>query len=250
MQKVITRQDMVGQSIIEVIVAVAILIIIAGTSMIAVLGSFSTTRLAEEETEATLIAVEGLEAVQSIRNQGWDDPFLATNCSAGCGLDNTSGWMFSGSSDIHTITTGRDFVRTVIVSQVERDVGGDIVPSGGTVDPDTYLIASVVTWDFTPSRQNTVDMFMYLTKWQDSVSGDVGIPPPTPVPTPTPTPVPTPTSTPSASNCNQLCQGLNYSVGTCRKNAQDCVKSGETLESTGSLYCTGGPSSDTCCCAL
>lgn len=234
----------IAQSMVEVIVAVAILLIIAGTSTMAVLGSFSTTRLAEEETGAALLAVEGMEAVQSIRNQGWDDYLLATDCTSGCGLDGSSGWQFSGNLDTHTITPDRNFNRVVTISQVQRDGGGEIVESGGTLDTDSYKVVSSVTWNFTPARQNTVEMVSYLTNWQESRSD--GEPP---APTPTPSPTPTSTPTPTIDTCSDYCLSVGYSLGTCRANQRQCENRGETYESAGDLYCTGGGGSDTCCCA-
>lgn len=82
-----------------------------------------------------------------------------------------------------------------------------------------------------------------------------GTPTPTPSPTPTLTPTPgatntpTPTPTPGVTTCSQYCQGLSYSGGTCRQNAAKCGQSGETYESGGNTYCTGGANADTCCCA-
>lgn len=157
-----------GQSVIEVIVAVAILVIIAGSSVIAILGSFSATRLAEEETQAALFATEGIEAAQSIRNQDWDNLV-----SGGYGVSNAGGtWVFSGSSD-NPGGTGK-FSRAITIGDVQRDGNGDIVESGGTIDDDTKQVTSTITWDFTPTRQNTVEMTTYLTNWMTGKWGSGG----------------------------------------------------------------------------
>lgn len=208
-----------GQSVIEVIVAIAIFVIIAGSSVITILGSLSASRLAEEETQATFIATEGIEAVQSIRNQSWSNLVDGTY-----GLQLSSGfWEFAGVDD----TTGK-FTRFVSVSSVER-LNDDIVTSGGTTDDDTKLITSSVTWDFTSARTNTVETSQYMTNWQEGVGTSSGDPP--------------------VSTCNDYCISLGtYSSGTCRKNAGACGSAGETNEPTGDQYCTGGPQVDTCCC--
>lgn len=219
-----------GQSIIEVIVAVAIFIIIASSSVVAVLGSLSTTRLAEEETQATLFASEGMEAVQSIRNQDWDN---LTNGDHG--LSNSGGiWSFSGTSDVDP---SEKFTRVITVEDVQRDGNSDIVNSGGTVDQDTKKVSVAVSWNFTPTRSNTVSKVLYLTNWQTGRSvGAVA----TPAPTPTPG---------GPSTCVELCTNNGYSAGTCRANAQQCNNNGETHESGGDQFCTGGASADRCCCA-
>lgn len=60
---------------------------------------------------------------------------------------------------------------------------------------------------------------------------------------------PTVTPTPGVSTCSDYCQGEGYSSGICRQDAAVCTANGETHESGGDQYCTGGPSEDTCCCA-
>lgn len=75
---------------------------------------------------------------------------------------------------------------------------------------------------------------------------------PTLTPSPTATPTATPTSTPTptpATTCASYCDALpGYSTGTCRENAVQCGHNGQTHESGGDLYCTGGANADTCCC--
>lgn len=157
-----------GFGIIEIIVAMGIFVILAVSGAVTVVGSFSTNRLGDEETQANIYAQEGIEAVRSIKNQGWSDPFLATDCSSGCGVDASGGnWIFSGSSD-----TIDGFTRVVTVNQAQRNGSNDIVMSGGTADSDTYQVESTVTWNFTPTRSNTVSLVTYLTNFRKAIGGD------------------------------------------------------------------------------
>lgn len=145
-----------GQSIVEIIVAVSILIIIASSTVIAVLGSFTTIRLAKEQTQATYFASEGLEAVKSIKNQDWNNMINGDH-----GVSSASGkWAFSGVFDV----SGK-YTRTITVSDIYRQ-NGDIVQSGGTLDRDTKKIVSSIKWDFTPGSKNTVILLGYTTNWQ------------------------------------------------------------------------------------
>ncbi len=48
--------------------------------------------------------------------------------------------------------------------------------------------------------------------------------------------------------CNSYCQLEGYRGGICRNHWRACLFNGETHESGGDQYCTGGPSADTCCC--
>lgn len=201
-----------GQSVIEVVVAVSMFVIIAGSAVVTMLGSFLTSRLAEEETQAASMATEGIEAAQSIRNKDWRNLVDGNH-----GLSSTGDtWIFSGTSD----EDGK-FTRTVSISSVERDENDDIVISGVVVDPDTKKITSQVSWDFTSARTNTVEMVSYLSNWQE---------------------------TRRVASCLEYCKIRGFSAGTCRRNVQACSQNGEINKSDGDLYCTGGSQEDTCCC--
>lgn len=145
-----------GLSIIEVILAMAIFLIIVSTSAAVVIHSFSTNRLGEEETEAALIASEGIEAARSIKNQDF------TNLVSGT-YDVTFAegvWQFCP-----TPTPGGKYQRKVSISDVYRDEQGEIVESGGTLDEMSKKVTSQVSWQFSPSRSNTFVMTTYLTDW-------------------------------------------------------------------------------------
>ena len=213
-----------GQSIVEVIIAVSIFLIIAGSSVITVIGSLSASRLAEEETIATTYAVEGLEAVESIRNRDWDNLTDGTY-----GLNKSLGlWELDGSSE----TLGR-YTRVIQVDTVQRD---------GTPDPNAKLVTSTVGWDFSPTRANSVELVTYKTNWQEASSTVGGE-----TPTATATPTPSPTNTPSASSCSEYCVGLGYSGGACRRNPGQCNQNGETNEAGGDQFCTQSQN-NICCC--
>ena len=149
-----------GFGIIEIIVAMGIMIIIAATGASTVLHSFSANRLGDEETNATLFAQEGIEAARSIKNQGWANLSTGTH-----GLDSSGGtWTFSGTSN----TSGK-YTRQVVISEVQRDAGGAIVESGGTFDPDTVKATSTATWEFSPTRNNSVSLVTYLTNFEKPI---------------------------------------------------------------------------------
>src|SRR3989344_6657629 len=150
-----------GFSVVEVILAVFMFIIIAATGVATVIHSFSVNRQAEEETQATLIAQEGIEGVRSIKNQSWG------NLTAGTyGLDTTGNvWSFDAGPD----NVGK-FLRTIVISDVQRDVGGNIVASGGTPDPAAQKIDATVDWDFSDVRARSITLATYLTNFRKAIS--------------------------------------------------------------------------------
>lgn len=153
-------QSQVGLIIIEIILAMALFVLIASVSAALVIHSFSANRLGEEETKATLLASEGLEATRSIKNQGF------SNLVNGVYDVEYSGgfWQFGP-----TPTPGGKYTRTITVSDVYRDEVGEIVETGGTLDPNTKKITSQVTWNFSPTRQNKVSLSTYFTFWEAPV---------------------------------------------------------------------------------
>lgn len=158
----ITKQQSAhqGLSIIEVILAMAIFVIIVSTSAAVVIHSFSANRLGEEETKAALLASEGIEATRSIKNQNF-----ANLVSGTYDVTSSQGVWQLGS----TPTPGGKYVRKVNISDVYRDEAGEIVESGGTLDEMTKRISSQVSWQFSPSRSNTIEMRTYFADWESLI---------------------------------------------------------------------------------
>ncbi|EKD96497.1 MAG: LVIVD repeat-containing protein [uncultured bacterium] len=154
-------KDQQGLGIIEIIVAVTLFVIVAVVGVATVAGSYSTNRLGTEETQATIFAQSGLDAVRSIKKQGWDTNFLITDCSGGCGLGlSGNSWVWSGTENTQGV-----FTRYITVSDILRDGSGNIVTSGGNSDPDTRRVESSVTWNFSPNRNNVLSLITYLTNY-------------------------------------------------------------------------------------
>lgn len=93
-----------------------------------------------------------------------------------------------------------------------------IIASAGT---NRLQVTSTVTWQQDLQRSGSVSLVTYLNNW---------IPP-------------------VVANCTSFCQAVGaYTTGTCRATPAQCTANGETYQSGGDIYCTGGPSADTCCC--
>src|SRR3990167_10677941 len=165
-----------GFSVIEIILAAALFMIIATGSITVILQGLDSNRLGQEQTVANQYAAEGMEAVRSIKNQN----FANLVNSAGSGVIQSGGvWIFSGTNNTNTFNPVGRYTRTIKVESVNRDAvppAGNIVVSG-TLDPDTKKITSTVSWNFTPSRLNSVELISYLSDWKKPIvaSGRGGI---------------------------------------------------------------------------
>lgn len=155
-------------SLIEIILAIAIFMILAVSGVSTILQSFTVNKLGEEQTNADLYAQEGLEAVRSIKNRSWSNLTASTQTK---GLDTSGGsWAFSGTQDAKD-----KYTRQILLSQVNRDGSGNIVESGGTVDPDTLKVTSSVNWNFSGPRNDTISYSTYMTNFRKVIGARGGV---------------------------------------------------------------------------
>jgi Tfp pilus assembly protein PilV len=151
-------------SVIEIMLASALFLVMAISISSLLAQTYSSSRLGNEQSIATQYAAEGLDAVRSIKNQSFSSLINTT----GSGVAVSGGvWTFSGTS---TVLDG-EYVRTIAITDVYRDVNGNIVSSGGTLDSSTKKASSTVVWSTTPSRQNSVTLTTYLTNWEAAYGG-------------------------------------------------------------------------------
>ncbi|MBI3332127.1 hypothetical protein HYZ99_04175 [Candidatus Peregrinibacteria bacterium] len=146
-----------GQSLVEVIVALGIVLTIVAAFVQLSLGSFELNRHGRDDTIAAYYAAEGLEASRFIARRDFDQITVGVH-----GLDASAGiYAFTGSSNAFG-----SFTRVVSVDAVRRDGNGDIVASGGSDDPDTRAITSAVTWNLSEGGTRQVSLLTYLTHWE------------------------------------------------------------------------------------
>jgi len=132
-----------GQSLIELVVALGIFVIVISVLVFLILNSYVAGRLASEITQANFLAEEGLEAARSIRDNNWQD---LTNGDHGL-IISGGNWQFSGTSE----TIDGKFTRVITVEEI---------------DPDRKKITSKISWQFTETRPQEVQLITYLTNWQ------------------------------------------------------------------------------------
>jgi hypothetical protein len=81
-----------GQSLLEVIVAMAIFVLISATMVTLSTGGFLSLNVGGEQTVAEALAGEGMEAVRAIRDRAWNE--MIYNVSAV--TSSNQQWLFSG----------------------------------------------------------------------------------------------------------------------------------------------------------
>jgi type II secretory pathway pseudopilin PulG len=207
-----------GQSILELIIAISIFVIVASSGVVAILGSYQTTRLGEEETRATFLALEGYQAVDSIEKESWNALTDGT-----FGVDIVAGkWQLVSSPTTHF----NKYTRTITISPVYRDINGNIAQDGD-YDSDSKNIFVSVSWNYSPARELAVEYPGLLTNWSKALNKSPQF---------------------ITDSCLDMCRDNNFDSGTCRGNNNECATYNETYLPSGDIYCNLDSQHDTCCC--
>ncbi len=130
-----------GLTLVEVVIASAI-ILAAIVTLLGVHTLYLKVALANTDSvKAAFLLEEGIEETRYLRDDSW-----SANIA---GLTSTT-------------TSIDNFERMVTLSAVYRDSNGDIVSSGGTLDTNTKLITSSVSW-MVNGATTTKSISTYLT---------------------------------------------------------------------------------------
>ena len=163
-----------GQSMLEIILALAIFSLIAATITSLAVGNIGALSQGGEHTEAQALAQEGIEAVRSIRDNAWNTNIYTTSSVS----RNNNQWVFDGEGTTETI--GK-YTRTIYFSDVCRNGSDEIVDCPGSyTDVQSKLATVEVSWSPRSGVTNTVELFTYLTNWdsnkwiQTDWSGGIG----------------------------------------------------------------------------
>jgi len=146
-----------GVSLIEVLVAVGI----ASSFLVAtVAGLVTLIEVGNEDTEyikGVYLLEEAGEIARFIRDDSWSTFASYTSGTTYYAENESDGWSLT-TTPVYT----DGMVRTIVFSDVERDIGDDIVASGGVVDPMTRRITSSVTWSADGVSSTTISAVTYL----------------------------------------------------------------------------------------
>ena len=125
---------------VEVIVAIAIIVLSVLAAMTVTQKSIYVSRQALHVSQASFLLEEGAEVTRILRDNAWSN---ISSLSTGTNYYPT----FSGTWTLSTTpSTVGIFTRTVTIANVNRDATtGDIAVSGVN-DPGTKLITVIVSW--------------------------------------------------------------------------------------------------------
>ncbi len=152
-----------GQSLLEIIVALAIFSLIAVSMISMLVGSFVALEQGIEHTEAENLAQEGIEAVRAIHDRAWNE--IIYNQS---GVSTSSdSWSFLGEATTENIG---QYTRIISFEDVCRNSENDItICPGDYTDVHSKKVTSNVSWITGTGVENYVEQVTYLTNW-DSIN--------------------------------------------------------------------------------
>lgn len=154
--------DKKGQSVLEVIVAVAIFGLVASSLASLAVGSNASMEQGGEHTQAENLAQEAIEAVKSIRDRAWNE--LVYNSS---GITTSSNrWLFKGEATNNQIG---QFYRNTSFTAVCRDGLDNIIDCPGNyIDVNSKKMTVSIDWLIRPGVTNTIWQTSYLTNWDST----------------------------------------------------------------------------------
>jgi hypothetical protein len=134
-----------GQSLIEVLVAIGIFMTVVGAITTVLYGGQSAVVDAENANTASEFAIEGREAVRSIKTRDWNELTDGSH-----GLIFSDQWFFTDSSDSKDI-----FTRVIEIA---------------TVDSNTKIATTTVTWT-TEGRTQKSMVVEKIARWDNPAQG-------------------------------------------------------------------------------
>ena len=151
-----------GVSTLEILIAVVIIVFVLVNLLGAASFALQISSLNKETTQANSLAQEAMEGARNFRDgTSWDTDglgILTSGVSYYLKLtnDNPPAWQLVQGEEV----LGK-FNRTIIFSDVSRDLNDNIVESGGVNDPETKKLTVTISW-----RDKSIQISTYLTNWQ------------------------------------------------------------------------------------
>src|SRR3989344_2537644 len=133
------KQFIPGQSLVEILLAISLASILLPALITGLVTSREGKASQGQRLEATALLKETEEAVRSVREKGWVNLQIGTYHPE-IAVDNS--WSLVANSQLV-----KGYSRQVVVSDAQRDSGGQIVESAGIVDTSTKKIISTVSWN-------------------------------------------------------------------------------------------------------
>jgi type II secretory pathway pseudopilin PulG len=150
-----------GLGMVEIIVVVAVILVGFTTILQLFRLQVQTERIKRDELAAYALLSESLEAVRSIRDSNWGNLSALTMGADYYPVVSGGAWSLT----LANPGPVNGYSQWVSLSSVQRDINGNIIPSGGSTDADTLRVRAYVEWQ-SSGNTKTKSLTTYLTNWQ------------------------------------------------------------------------------------
>jgi type II secretory pathway pseudopilin PulG len=155
-----------GQSLVEILVAVAVGIIFILGTVIVINFALKSGKDIEKVQTATSLAKGLLDNVKIFADSNWHNiDTLATTSANHYYLNTTSSPFTAVSGDENILVSTTTYTRYFYVEDVYRDGSGQITESGGTLDPSTKKVTVVYGW----LGSNPKSISVYITRSKNNI---------------------------------------------------------------------------------
>lgn len=130
---------MKGQTLVELLLVIGLSAIILPAILTGLVASRSGKVQQNLRLEAVTLLKEAQEAVRNAREKDWNTFAVNGTFHPQIAVDNS--WSLAANAE-----TINSFTRSVVISDVNRDLSGAIVLTGGTLDPSTKKVVTTISW--------------------------------------------------------------------------------------------------------
>jgi type II secretory pathway pseudopilin PulG len=152
-----------GNSILEIIVAMAIFSLIMAAISELVLGSFASQTRGSELLEAQALAQEGVEAMNAIARRAWNElGYTSTSVVVNGGV-----WQLGEEGSSEQIG---NFSRIIQLDPIYRFASGEIAPDGDPlshIDVNSRLLTVEIRWLIREDQYTNISRTAILANWPD-----------------------------------------------------------------------------------
>lgn len=150
-----------GQMLVELLLVVGLSAIIFPALLTGFIASREGKPQQKQRMQAVILLRETEQAIASIRDMGWAS-FATFSATPVHPLVSAGKWALAPG-----IETINGLTRQSIISDVYRDINGNIASSGGILDPSTKKISNIISWS--QPHASSINSIMYLTRTTNTI---------------------------------------------------------------------------------
>ena len=150
-----------SSALVEILVAITFFMLIVGTISLFSIDSVRTSVGTAKKDQANEIIKELVTGINQNKNDVWNNiSSLALNTPKSVSFLNNKYTIIDGTTVTNGITT------SFVLSSVNRDVSGNVVTSGGTLDPRSRKVTFTASWSDISTGNKSITYDYYINDWR------------------------------------------------------------------------------------